>query len=183
VSGFLFAFLCAVLAGIGARDQLLVAQLSARLGAHLGLLIAALVAAIATSAAAAWAATALSAEVAGPARLLFAAMALGIAGIEALLLRARKAPTEPTRSLFAATLVLLAGQVTDAVRFVILALALLTAAPITAGMGGASGSATLLIAAWAFPELVAAKRTAVLRQIAGGVLLIAALILIWRAYF
>ncbi|MEO5597512.1 MAG: hypothetical protein ABIQ66_02720 [Novosphingobium sp.] len=182
MSGFLFAFLCAVLAGIGARDQRLVAQLSARLGSHFGLLIAALVTAVATSAVAAWAATVLSAEVAGPARLVFAAMALGIAGIEALLLSARKAPAEPTRSLFAAALVLLAQQATDAVRFVILALALLTAAPISAGMGGATGSAALLAAAWAFPELATANRLRTLRRIAGGVLLIAALALVWRVF-
>ena len=182
MSGFLFAFLCALLAGIGARDSVLVAQLSARLGAHPGLLMTALVAAIATSAAAAWAATALAADMAGPARLLFAGIALGIAGIEALLMSARKAPAEPTRSLFAAALVLTAQQITDAVRFVILALALLTAAPITAGMGGATASAALLIVAWAFPELATASRMASLRRLAGGVLLIAALALVWQVF-
>ncbi|MEP7222705.1 MAG: hypothetical protein ABI673_08575 [Novosphingobium sp.] len=186
MSGFLFAFLCAVLAGIGARDQVLVAQLSARLGPHPGLLVVALCTGGAASAGAAFAASAMSAQMAtamgGPARLVFAALALAIAGAEALLSRPRKPADEPTRSLVAAAVVLLAGQLTDAVRLVVLALALLTAAPIPVGMGGAAASAALLGTAWAFPALATNHRTALARRIAGGILLIAALVLALRVF-
>jgi hypothetical protein len=60
----------------------------------------------------------------------------------------RPAPAEPTRSLGAIALVLLAEQVADAARFFVLALAVATGAPPLAAAGGALGSGAVLTAAW-----------------------------------
>ena len=140
MTGFLFAFLATLLAALGARDQLLVAQLAKAQGQRVALLAVALACALGASAAAAkLAAVLLGAEFAGQpaARFIFAGLSLVLAGGEALLLGARRAPEEPTRSLFAAGVVLLAQQVTDAVRFLILGLALATSAPVPAVVGKA----------------------------------------------
>ena len=183
MTGFLFAFLATLLAALGARDQLLVAQLAKAQGQRVALLAVALACALGASAAAAkLAAVLLGAEFAGQpaARFIFAGLSLVLAGGEALLLGARRAPEEPTRSLFAAGVVLLAQQVTDAVRFLILGLALATSAPVPAGMGGAAGSMAALAAAWAFPELGGHPRLGLLRRMAGLFLLLAGALLIWR---
>lgn len=180
MSGFLFAFIACLLASLGARDQLLVAQMSARQGQRPGLLIVALFSAFATTALAAWLATVMAAQVPGKAKLVFAGIALVLAGGEALLLAARKPPAEPTNSLFAALVVLAAQQLTDAVRFLVLALALLTASPITAGMGGAASGVIGLGAAWMMPEIATQKQLPMLRRLAGVFLLAAGIMLGWR---
>jgi hypothetical protein len=181
VSGFLFAFLACLLASLGARDQLLVAQISLRQGARPGLLIVALLSTAATCAGAAWLATTLSGQMPGSgARMIFAGIALVLAGGEALLLGARRPPEEPTQSLFAAGLVIAAQQVTDAVRFLVLALALLSASPITAAMGAITSGVVALVAAWNSPELLSHPIVPKLRRLAGAFLLLAGLTLGWR---
>jgi hypothetical protein len=181
VSGFLFAFLACLLASLGARDQLLVAQMSARQGARPGLLIVALIVTVLTCAAAAWLATTLSHQVPGTgARLIFAGIALALAGGEALILGAKRPPEEPTQSLFAAGLVIAAQQITDAVRFMVLALALLSAAPITAALGAAASGAAALGVAWSAPEVTNHPIVPRLRRMAGLFLLAAGLVMIWR---
>lgn len=73
------------------------------------------------------------------ARGMFVALALGLAAFElAWPIRVTK-PAEPTRSLFALILVLLSRQVTDAGRFVALAVIVATAAPLLGGIGAALG--------------------------------------------
>ena len=74
---------------------------------------------------------------------------VSVLGSLLLLIRSRAAPAEPTRSLGAMALVLFAGQITDAARFFVLALAVATGAPVLAAMGGALGSGAVLTAAWA----------------------------------
>lgn len=181
MSGFFFAFLAALLASLGARDQLLVAQMTLRQGARPGLLAAGLVSTAVTCAAAAWLATTLTAQVPGSgAKSIFAGIALVLAGGEALLLGARRPPEEPTRSLFAALVVIAAQQITDAVRFMVLALALLTASPLTAALGAFAAGAASLAAAWTAPEAVTHPAMPTLRKIAGSFLLLAGLVLIWR---
>ena len=82
MSGFLFAFVAALIAGFGARDQVMIAHLSARLGPRASLLLVAWAGAASASALAAWGAAALAGQVPDAARLLLAAIALAAAGVE-----------------------------------------------------------------------------------------------------
>jgi hypothetical protein len=109
------------------------------------------------------------------ARAVLAAMALAFAGGEQLLVGGARKPEEPTLSLGAAGIVILAHQVTDAARFLIFAVAVATAAPVAAGIGGAAGAVVALGAAWLAPEyFVGAKLRAVRRIVGGALLLVAA---------
>lgn len=176
VTGFLFAFIAVVLAGVGARDQITVARLASGMGQRPALLVVAIALSLATAAFAAW----LSIEVAPwlnpQARLLFGAIALGFAGLESLLLSPGRKPEEPTQSLAAISIVLLAHQLTDAARFLIFGLAVATGAAIPAGAGGALGGAFLLVAAWAVPEMFDWERVRLWRRVTGALLLVVALI-------
>jgi hypothetical protein len=84
----------------------------------------------------------------GNARLFLVALALGLAGLELIIFRPRAAPAEPTHSLGAFAIVIFAIQLTDAARFVVFALAALTRAPLTTGLGGAVGAALVVGAGW-----------------------------------
>jgi putative Ca2+/H+ antiporter (TMEM165/GDT1 family) len=182
MNGFLFTLLATFLAGIGARDQVTVAGLAARQGQRPGLLIVGIAVSFASAAAAVWAAKAIAPMVALPnARLFLAAMALGFAGSESLMFSPRKLPQEPTLSLGATAIVLLAHQLTDAARFLIFAIALATSAPLPAGIGGAAGGLAAVTLAWTFPEVLAHPRLRLVRRIVGGVLLVLALFLGFRA--
>lgn len=172
MTGFFLAFLAVVLAGIGARDQLTVAALSARLGRRLSLLVMAVVLAIATAALAAFAAIAVAPLIDGAARIMLAAMALALAGVELLLPIRQRVPQEPTRSLFAAGLVILALQLTDAARLLAFAIAVATHAPITAGAGAALGGVVVMAAGWAVPERVLDLRLPLLRRSLGALMVL-----------
>jgi len=171
VSGFLFAFLAVLVAGIGARDQVLVAHITRVQGPRVLLLAAALVSALAATALAGWAALRLLADIASPSRGLFAGLALVLAGGEMLFWSAPRAPAEPTRSLFAAFLVLLAQQVTDAARFLVLALGIAAAAPVPAALGGAVASVATLAFGWSAPQLATGQALRRVRRAAGIVLI------------
>lgn len=171
LSGFLFALLAALLASVGARDHVLLTQLARAQGRRPLLLVMALVAGAGCSALAAWLGGRMLGDMASAARALFAALALLLAGGEMLLLRPGRPPEEPTNSLFAAFIVFAGLQITDASRFLILALAVGTAAPIPAGIGGAVGTMGGLVWAWIWPDLVAARRTLLARRAVGGMLL------------
>jgi hypothetical protein len=176
MTGFLFAFIAVLLAGIGARDQITVARLASAMGQRPSLLAVAIALSLATAAFAAWLSTEVTPWLNPQARLLFAAIALGFAGVESLLLSPGRRPEEPTQSLAAISIVLLAHQLTDAARFPIFGLAVATGAAIPAGAGGALGGAFLLVAAWAVPELFDWSRLRLWRRITGALLLAAALI-------
>lgn len=143
------ALLTSALAMLGARPASLTARLSGALGANGGLLAVCWLTAIATSALAGWAGVWLAPLMAPAAKAMFVAAALAVSALELLFARSSRAPAEPTRSLGAALLVLLAGQVTDAARFFVLALAVATGEPVLAAAGGALGSGAVLTAAWA----------------------------------
>lgn len=181
MSGFLFAFLAVVLATLGGRDQLLVAQLARAQGPRAGLLAVAVAVAAATAALWAWLALATEPRLPPNASEVFAGIALILAGGEALLVRPGKAPVEPTRSLFAFALVLASIEITDAARFLVLALALLMAAPVPAALGGAAGGALVLGLAWSAPELAFHPAMRGLRRAAGAVLAIVGIMLAVRA--
>jgi Ca2+/H+ antiporter, TMEM165/GDT1 family len=150
MSAALLAFLAALLAGLGARDQMLVAGLAARRFLPTGVLLLALATGVGTAVLAAWAAEALVGELTARARIIFAGIAAGVAGLECLVIRPRPAPEEPTRSIFAHAIVLLAHQLTDGTRFLIFAIAVATASPDATALGGAAGGvATIAIGAMA----------------------------------
>jgi Ca2+/H+ antiporter, TMEM165/GDT1 family len=143
------ALLTCTLATAGGRPALLTARLAARLGGGAALLAAGWITAAATSALAAWAAAWFGLLMAPAAKAIFVAFALAACAVELLLVKPPSPAAEPTRSLGAISLVLFAGQLTDAARFLVLALALATASPVSAGLGGAIGSGAALTAAWA----------------------------------
>jgi len=173
----LWALLGAFLSSLGGRDQILVAGLTARLGRHAGLLLLAVATGLLASAAAAWASGALGQLVSRHAAMVLAAMALGIAGLESLLLPARFSAKEPTRSFFAAGLVLSMHQWLDATRFLVLALALATQAPVQAAVGGTMGTALAMALGWNAGEAMLDNQRHLqkARRMAGALLLGAAL--------
>jgi putative Ca2+/H+ antiporter (TMEM165/GDT1 family) len=172
VSGFLFALLASFVASCGARDQTILAQLSAAQGPRALVLAAALVATAATAALAAWFGAGLAVGMTPETRTMFAALALLLSGAEMLVLRTPRAPTEPTRSVFAAFIVIVAQQITDATRFLILALAVGTVSPVPAAMGGAVGAGAALGLGWGAPQLARDPRVRLGRRLAGGLLVL-----------
>jgi putative Ca2+/H+ antiporter (TMEM165/GDT1 family) len=181
MSAFYFAFLAVLLAGLGARDQATVAALSQRQGARPGVLLTGIAVSIATATFAAWAGSFAVPLLGAKARLVMVAIALLLAALESLWPFATRRMEEPTASLGALAIVVLAHQLTDAARFLIFALAVATDAPLAAGIGGAAGGAVSLAAAWMLPELFAAPRIRLARRVVGGVLLLLALVVAFRA--
>lgn len=151
--GFYFAFLAVLLSGLGARDQATVAGMALRQPGRLSLLVMAIATSFATAAFAAWAADTVAPLMVPKARLFLAALALGFAGVESLVIAPGRKPQEPTGSLGAFAIVLLAHQLTDAARFLVFAIAAATASPVTAGIGGAAGGAAVVAAGWLLPDL------------------------------
>lgn len=179
-SFFLSFVACALVVGAGAESTL-VSRLTAALGSQRGLMNVLWASAIATAAFSAALGASLAPMLPPDAKLVFAAVALAFASAELVLRRSKPRPIEPTRSLGAIFLVLLARQGTDAARFIVLALATATAAPAMAAAGGAAGSgAVLTIAALAgsrwearMPlQLMRLSAAAVLGIAAGGLLII-----------
>lgn len=170
----LWAMLGCFLAGIGARDQMLVAALTARLGRHGGLLLMGVITGALASGLAAWFSGEMAARMSYPARLVLACFALAAAGAEAVVFRPSFKAREPTRSLFAAALVLLMHQAADAARFIVLALALAGDAPVPAAAGGAAGTGFALTLGWlgADAMLDAQGGLVQIRRWAGAILLL-----------
>ncbi|QVM83695.1 hypothetical protein [Novosphingobium decolorationis] len=175
---FYLTLLAVLLSGIGARDQGVVATLSLRQQRRPAILVMALATSLACAGLAAFAAHTLLESLPPPARMIFAAIALGLAGAESLLLGPVRAWKEPTHSLGALGLVLLAHQIGDAARFVIFGLGVGMAAPVVSGLAGFLGGAVLLGFAWAFPQEASRPRWRLVRRGAGGALLLAALYLL-----
>lgn len=176
---FYLTLLAVLLAGFGARDQATVAALSERQAQRPGILITALVSAVATAIAAAFAAQWMLGELPPPARMIFVAIALGFAGLESLVLAPRRALQEPTHSLGALLLVLLAHQITDAARFVVFAMGVGMAAPVASGVAGVIGGAVLIGFAWGLPATFERPLVRGLRRASGGVLVLVALYLVF----
>ena len=170
-----------LLAGLGARDQMTVAGLAGRQSGRPGLLALALVTSFATAAFAAYAAIKIAPQLNGDARTIFAGIALVLAGGESLVMAPRRLPEEPTSSLGATAIVLLAHQLTDAARFLIFAIAVKTGAALWAGVGGALGGAAVVTLAWTFPEAFEWRNLRWVRRGIGTVLLLLGAWLILRA--
>ena len=108
--------------------------------------------ALATGALAAWAGGYVDAMISDAAETMLVAFALGLAGVELLWPNREKHMLEPTRSLGAIGLVLLARQVSDGPRFVIFALAANSGAPLLTGIGGALGGALAIVLGWSLAD-------------------------------
>jgi len=91
---------------------------------------------------------AIAATLVPQAKAMLVAIALVLAALELAVLRAPRAPSEPTRAFGAAALVLSAAQLSAATSFIVFALAAALAAPWLAAAGGAVGSGAVLTAAW-----------------------------------
>lgn len=180
MTGLLFTLLAVLLSGIGARDQMLVAGITARQGQRLSVLLVALASTAATVAFAAWASAAFAAKMGGNVRLIFAAIALALAAMELIFTRARPAPQEPTHSLGAFSIVLVAQQLTDAVRFLVFALAIATRSPLPCAVGGVVGGAVLITAGWMMGDDLAGRNLAPLRRGIGLALLVPAALMALR---
>lgn len=149
---FFLALLLAAAASFGRRDQLLVAHLSGRLGQSMALLVTAWAAACVTAALAAAAGGMLAVMLPPAAKHMLVALALLVGAVETLWPWRIKRPDEPTRSAFAIFVVLVAQQIGDSARFLILAIAIVAGNPVLAGLGGALGSGAALTAAWALGD-------------------------------
>ena len=146
---FFLALIAVFVADAGARDQRLVAGLAASLGASGGLLVTGWIACAVTAALAAAAGAGVAGLLPPAGKAMFVALALLLAALELAWPLRRKEPAEPTRSLFAALLVIASHQVSDGARFLIVALAAATGAPVLAGIGGALGGGAALTLGWA----------------------------------
>lgn len=148
MDGFLLSLLLVAALASGGRDQWMVAHWSDALGRSLPLLGVGVLSAGLSAAAMAWVGAGFAALLPPRAGQMLVAFALGMAAIELALPVRVKLPKEPTRSLPALLIVLLARQIGDGARFGIVALAAWTAAPITAGLGGALGGAAAVALGW-----------------------------------
>lgn len=173
-----FAMVAAFLAGIGARDQLIVARLSGHFGGSPLVLATALACATLTAAAMAWAGWRVETMISASAQTMLVAFAVAAAAFE-LLWPIKEAPArEPTRSLAALAIVLLFRQFGDGARFCIFAIAAATASPQMTALGGALGGAAALAMGWTLGH--ALERKLPLRKIRialGSVTLLLALVI------
>lgn len=179
---FYLTFLAVLLAGIGARDQAVIAGLADRQGRRPMVLVVALATSALTALAAAWLATIMLAQLPPPARFIFAAIALGLAGLESLLLAPPRAPREPTNSLGALAVVLMAHQITDAPRFLVFGMGVGLGAAGMAGAAGIAGGMALVTFAWVAPHLIGTAAARWTRRATGLALVLAALTMFLRQF-
>lgn len=174
MTGFLLALVATFLAGFGARDQVLVAGLAARNGARPALLLTALLTAAIAAAGAVWLAGGFAPQLAPAARRMLAVLALAVAALEMIVVRPKAPPTEPTQSLGATGLVLLAQQITDAARFLLFAIVTASALPLAAGLGGALGGMAVVTTGWMAGDALLRLPLVRIRRALGVALLLAA---------
>lgn len=163
---FISAFAAALLLGLGARDQMLVAGLSLRLGKRLSLLLTALAASALTSALAVWGGETLAPH----APPLLAGLALLLAGLDMILPQPAPMPEEPTRSLGAMGLAFVFVQVFDAARTVLFGLVLVDELPGAAMCGVVAGALASVGLGWNSGSRVLSFPLLRLRRISGIVL-------------
>ena len=166
--------LAVLIAGLGARDQVLVADLAERQGPRPAILLLAVLTAGVSAAAAGWAGAITAPLLIPRARTMLVAMVLGLAALELLFIRPRGTATEPTNSLGAFAVVLLAQQLTDAARLLVFALAAASAVPQLAALGGAVGGTLSVLGGWlAAQHLRGLPLVAVRRGLGLGLALVA----------
>jgi hypothetical protein len=173
---FVLALVTTAVAALGGRVAVRVARLSAAHGGGAPLLVACWCACILAAALAGWLGATIGGGLAHETRAMAVAIVLLLAGAELLVLRARRAPDEPTRSFGAVLLVIAAAQVSAAAGLLVLALAAVTGGPLMAAAGGALGSGAVLTAAWSLAgEWESRLPLSLLRRGVAGVMLVAGL--------
>lgn len=176
MDGFLLSLLLVFAMASGGRDQWMVAHWADAFGRGWPLLSLAVLSACLSAAVMAWIGAGFAALLPPRAGQMLVAFALGMAAVELALPVRVKPPKEPTRSLPALLIVLLARQIGDGARFGIVALAAWTAAPVTAGLGGALGGAAAVAVGWSVgAETLARWPLGILRRVLAAGLLVAAL--------
>lgn len=174
---FFLAFLTVLLATVAGRDAVRVARLAGAGVSAGGLVLAACVAGAIYAGLAAMIGDQLAPLLNAKGKLLIVAIALAMAAFEVLLLRAGKAPREPTLSVGAAALVLAGALVTGAAGLLVIAITLVTGDAALAGAGGALGAlAALALPAFAGAQWEARFPQGVMRWIVAALLFSAALI-------
>ena len=173
---FFLAFLTVLLATVAGREAVRVARLAGGGVSSGGLLLAAAIGGMIFAGLAAVIGYQMAPLLNPMGKLLVVAIALALAACEVLLLRAGKAPREPTLSVGAAALVLAGALVTGAAGLLVIAITLVTGEPVLAGVGGALGAlAGLAVPAFAGAEWEARFPQGVMRWITSGHLFLAAL--------
>jgi putative Ca2+/H+ antiporter (TMEM165/GDT1 family) len=184
LDGFLLAVLLVFALALGGRDQWLVAQWADALGQRLSLLLVGIACAGLSAAALAWAGAELASLMPRRAAQMLVAFALALAAAELAWPIKHSAPREPTRSLGAIAIVLLARQIGDGARFVIFALAAWAHLPLAAGLGGAIGGAGAVALGWmAGASTLSRWPLRAVRLVLAAVLLITALFIGLNARF
>jgi putative Ca2+/H+ antiporter (TMEM165/GDT1 family) len=150
---FLFALAAVFAISLGGRDQLLMARLAERLGKGGGLLAVGMLASTISAFALAAAGLALALVLPAPAADMLVAIGLFLAAVELAWPRRNRLPEEPTRSLFAILLVLLARQMGDGARFLVFAFAAGGSAWLAGAGGTIGGSAALALGIAASGEI------------------------------
>jgi putative Ca2+/H+ antiporter (TMEM165/GDT1 family) len=148
MDGFLLALVLVFALALGGRDQWLVARWVEALGQGLPLLLTAIACSVLSAAAMAWVGAEFAALLPRRAAKMLVAFALGLAALELAMPIKAQTPREPTRSLGAIAIVLLARQIGDGARFVVFALAAWANLPLAAGLGGALGGAAAVTLGW-----------------------------------
>ena len=174
MAAFLFALVAVFAVSFGGRDQLLAARLADRLGLCGALLAVAALASAVSAFAMAFAGLALALALPGPAADMLVALALLVAAVELAWPRRAALPEEPTASLFASLIVLLARQLGDAARFLVFAFAAGGSAWL-AGAGGAAGGFAALAVGISVGDEIARWPLRVIRLVLAAVLAAVAL--------
>lgn len=149
MDGFLLALLLVFALVLGGRDQWLVAQWSDALGQSGTLLLTGMATAILSAGVMAFIGAEFAALLPGRAVQMLVAFAFGAAALELAWPVKQTQPREPTRSLGAIGIVLLARQLGDGARFAVFALAAWANLPVMAAIGGAIGGAAAIAFGWA----------------------------------
>jgi putative Ca2+/H+ antiporter (TMEM165/GDT1 family) len=184
VDGFLIALLLVFALAMGGRDQWLVAHWADALERGTALLAVAVLCACLSAGAMAWIGAEFAELLPRRAAQMLVAFALAIAAAELALPVRLKQPEEPTRSLGAIAIVLLARQIGDGARFAVFALAAWTVVPVAAGLGGAMGGAAAVAIGWSLgSETLARWPLRMVRLVLAGCLMIAALFIGLNARF
>jgi Ca2+/H+ antiporter, TMEM165/GDT1 family len=184
VDSFLLALLLVSALALGGRDQMMVARWADALGHSAALLLVAMASAALAAGVMAWVGAEFAALLPRRAGQMLVAFALVIAAFELAWPVRITPPKEPTRSLGAIAIVLLARQIGDGARFAVFALAAWAHLPLTAGLGGALGGAGAVALGWGLGvQGLARWPLRYLRQGFGAVLIVAAVVIGWNARF
>jgi putative Ca2+/H+ antiporter (TMEM165/GDT1 family) len=110
-------------------------------------------------------------------KTMLVAIAMLLAAAELAWPSKDKSAKEPTRSLFAITLVLFSRQFGDAGRFLVFAISAATGAPLLAAIGGALGGGAAVTIGWLAGEELARTPLRTVRLLLAGAILVSGLVI------